>query len=671
MPITIELTIEGYQPGVKFYCTTPCSLVVAGLDPKIFELRMTNLETKLTLKSSSWQNDGQLIMSVADSRIVYLDTPLTSLFVDRCVVSELILTENKGLTISNTRFHSGSYALVYALIRTLIRVRNVTMEQASLVVESLGKSDDSNVQFLLAYSSFVSSQIFLVNVKNVRVSSCSFWGALPTIPQGLSDFYLFGKYELRYNPLVVTSEYRTLLIVEDSVFTQSNVGAIYLYGVGVSLQVINSRFADNEAPVGGAAIFMKGINTAQITNSSFFNNSQTLNQAISGTDACGGGALYALRTLLFTSKCSFESNRAAQFGGAVYGFSILRYESSLDTFLYNEAYAGGAIATVEYSYFTTVQIGQTVMKYNRASYSGGAMFFFKADISFGGLDDIASTIEQNVARIMGGGLYLVGSKRPKMGRTVISNNVAEVNSNLGDATSFPETVEITPKSTNRTMLGSPLGYNVKLKDLFGNRVPLNNVTLVGIVGDDFKAIYLEVSNVEDSGRSSQLLLTPYALSENWRYYNQPITSSISISYQGITFMNTFEVGMNIEACNGLTTVQLSRSLNRLNLYECRPNIYYILGISASIVFVFLLIIIGFTIFAIIKIRGMSKKVKRLDVKEKAEIELTQKLLDLQSLYSSHELESKHSYKNWLIKIEDLELIRKVGEGGNGVVYQAK
>ena len=90
-------------------------------------------------------------------------------------------------------------------------------------------------------------------------------------------------------------------------------------------------------------------------------------------------------------------------------------------------------------------------------------------------------------------------------------------------------------------------------------------------------------------------------------------------------------------------------------------------LAIVILAVVIAVVAGFIIW---KMRKMKKKVDILDEKEQAEIELTQKLMDLQALYTS-ELEGKYSFKNWLIKVEDIELIKKIGEGGNGFVYLAK
>ena len=174
-------------------------------------------------------------------------------------------------------------------------------------------------------------------------------------------------------------------------------GAIY---TAATLSVTASRFADNDAP-GGGAINSEGTGgILSVTASSF-----------TGNTARTGGAVAHAGTgqSSLVSHCTFTRNRADA-GGGLWVFTSLTVADC--AFSDNQATVGGAIASSG-----LLDVVNSTLTNNAASQTGGAI-----DNSVGDLTLVNSTVSGNTAGEDGGGIHDLGSVT--VVATTVSGNVA-------------------------------------------------------------------------------------------------------------------------------------------------------------------------------------------------------------------------------------------------------
>ncbi|MFM7407705.1 MAG: CHAT domain-containing protein [Cuspidothrix sp.] len=203
---------------------------------------------------------------------------------------------------------------------------------------------------------------------------------------------------------------------QDFQIKNSNIGTSSPYGSGIynnalnTVNINNLSFTNNSAPYGGAIYNGYG-GTVNINNSSFSENSAPYGSALggaiynsfgaitinnstfTGNSAAYGGAIYGAVTI---NNSTFSGNSAA-YGGAIYTNNIVNITSS--TFSNNTAVNnGGAI----YNSFNTVNITSSTFNNNKANNYGGAIYNQGGDGGSGFI--INSTLSSNQAN-NGGAIY--------------------------------------------------------------------------------------------------------------------------------------------------------------------------------------------------------------------------------------------------------------------------
>jgi Ca2+-binding RTX toxin-like protein len=183
-------------------------------------------------------------------------------------------------------------------------------------------------------------------------------------------------------------------------------GAIFSFGTGCTLTIINSKFDSNSAngALGGGAIFNGSATT--ITGSTLSNNASAGN----------GGAIANLGTssLTLTESTVKGNNATTGKGGGIYNTSSLSIVRS--TLSGNLASDGGGLANVNFSVATSASLLLTTISGNSATNRGGGIF---SDVGTT-TRIVDSTIALNGAAASGGGIFRQGTVT--MGGSILATN---------------------------------------------------------------------------------------------------------------------------------------------------------------------------------------------------------------------------------------------------------
>lgn len=315
------------------------------------------------------------------------------------------------------------------------------------------------------------ARIFQLNANNINIKNTTFTnGHANTSSQQFADWggaiYSNGAYKGH--------------VMSDCKFynnTAYNGGAIYLGGD--ASDIIGCEFEDNNATTSGGAVFLYGWSDT-ISDSTFkFNMADELGgavacysteQAVEITNSVfignvalkNGGAVSMQNAAGKITDSNFTGNTAYN-GGAVYwgseGGSISGGE-----FIENEAFGdlGGAIFAEG--------AGLTITSTFTENYAdnGGAIAVFKdATIS-------ESTFTNNTAKNYGGAVYVNGSAKLDITKSVMKNNTATVGSSIYSNGTIGSTIVnatiLDNKTWNDTGLGDLYVLNATLTDDMGNSI---------------------------------------------------------------------------------------------------------------------------------------------------------------------------------------------------------
>ncbi|KAG2379569.1 hypothetical protein C9374_006686 [Naegleria lovaniensis] len=530
--------------------------------------------------------------------------------------------------------------------------------------------------------------------------------------------YLVG---VDFATMSVSSTNRCVVILDQTSFRyMTTTSAVKIQSSGVWLSISNSEFVDNESRTSsGGAIYLKNVFQAMISNTLFKNNRWLSSRNSDDSTIEGGGALYHYNTLLLIQNCVFFNNTSHKFGGAVLSHDSQIFQEMSSTASQNTAKFGGALAVIG---TRETYIASCVHSENQATEIGGGFFLSQTLLTISvniqeknlnknknnnnPSEDASIMFSKNKARQYGGGYFLESrlsvvlngetlTKIPKeMWKTfvslVVQNNWSEEGHGIQEFASFPVEIQLrhewdhsgekynSSQSMIATHLGKKLKYSLELMDMFGQEVPFDQ-TFMKLVGVDDR-IFAKVS------------LDPTSMSNHSsaRTWNTSFTFQIFSHFANIE-LNPSNMTIIVAALQWTPTAYEKRTSTNVSLSTCPPFFeitlfqYEITGIPSFycgfqawylvpfILLVCLMVILILTLSSWVlwrKIKVLRMKALLLNEKEKAEMELNEKLLNLQALYTS-ELENKHSFKNWLIKVEDIKLLKKIAEGGNGMVYLAK
>jgi len=306
-------------------------------------------------------------------------------------------TPTIGVILKDIVFANARNTAVNATSYPGNRAKNVAFG----AVEFYGSGNITNCTFINNYA-FCAAAIALSSCTNFNITDCRFidntgfgqgGGAirLRTAVSGLTikNCWFEDNYGESYGGAVHSdsgSGNGEITVYNcDFIHNSAGSGAGGLFFETPNGVVINSRFVDNEAPLGGA-LYWNGV-SGSISNSNFTHNT--------ATDK--GGAIYTSQRATTTITTSKFENNSANYGGAIYFDNTANSAISICLFYNNSAvYDGGAIYCAG-TFFSVVNSNFTK---DSAENNGGAIYL---DV---GAYVYNCQFNQEHADVDGGGIYL-------------------------------------------------------------------------------------------------------------------------------------------------------------------------------------------------------------------------------------------------------------------------
>ncbi|KAL9649231.1 hypothetical protein ABK040_004252 [Willaertia magna] len=404
-------------------------------------------------------------------------------------------------------------------------------------------------------------------------------------------------------------------------------------------------------------------------------------------------------------SCHFIRNSATQNGGAITGFSKTG-TFTIKNSVFSNNFArdnGGALFLITLD--NDINISDCIFHHNRVSPdipfsnikegNGGAAYLIGNSI-FSGVE-----FYDNVA-IRGGALYtdfiaksvsdtlFINNYASLSGSGVFSNNLQTLNvfenklfANGTDSykSSFTSKVETTfyvgneEKEELIVFPGQVFYVILKPFDLLGNQI--NNfyepMTIINPLNGNF---ILKRDFTQPNGITKFSVLQ----SPHFNFTSELYLESIELTLP----MLKINIHLTITQCPDNYIIERDISTNYL---FCKPtefpiSVIIILTIIGTIVFLLFISIVGliiiYTCFRVVL------KLKKLELKEKAELEIEQKIIDKKVIFGDSSMNSSllqsdglskisrmEEIPSFLIPVEEIKIQKKIGEGGCGTVYSAK
>ncbi|KAL9649970.1 hypothetical protein ABK040_003088 [Willaertia magna] len=478
----------------------------------------------------------------------------------------------------------------------------------------------------------------------------------------------------------------------------------------------NLLFKNCTSNYNGGAMHVETTNGFKIKNSHFLNNKSNGK----------GGAIYSNISFseFYLQNCSFIDNTAKISGGAVHCENYELFQNYETNYINNQV-------TGEYKVISNTQQQQpssssqtitTTVNNNEISGLGGALYLSptKNDICLFSDIQITSLFENNKAS-KGGVIYLKGFCNKLHEFFDIQNSIRFINNTAtiaGGAIYFStyfDTVFTSQKVIENSYFnnkaiyyGNDIAsdvYNVGEFHIFRqnenikmDRLDIYSGELVTINFNNFTDFF--GSNITKIIEPLTIYSSQPYFTINWKVNSTIITTTntpiyyiydfnlilkerkVNNSFFPITFQfSTFSLNVTCQLlqCPEGKDLQYDEELNGF-ICKSLPNItlYIILIILGSILFFTVGIIIGAIIFYGIFI--VVKKLRILNKKEKAEKDMEKKMIMIINneeeenltqplLYNNNNVGKKNKYlENIVIPIEDIKVINRIAEGGNGIIY---
>ena len=211
-------------------------------------------------------------------------------------------------------------------------------------------------------------------------------------------------------------------------------GVVYASESIINIHSQTLLMANNTAIESGGAVYLAA---ASLT---FFSG----NHMLVGNQAHSGGVVYARESIIhvYSQSLLMENNSATETGGAAYiSKTDLTFFSGNNRLVHNQAHSGGALYAVSdnrvKAYSETL-----LMANNTARDTGGAVYLFKANLSFVSGNNTLNISTNSAIRHDGGGLYLTMSELKIRGESLhITRNRANKNGGGIHATNSSVIVE--------------------------------------------------------------------------------------------------------------------------------------------------------------------------------------------------------------------------------------
>ncbi|EFC47642.1 serine/threonine protein kinase [Naegleria gruberi] len=438
-----------------------------------------------------------------------------------------------------------------------------------------------------------------------------------------------------------------------------------------SLILKDSSFEGNVASIRGSAIYVSRGDLLDVRSSKFSQNVIIYKpEEAYSEQAPGGGAVFA------------------------YGLTNLNIQDSL--FQYNRIVhnpvkegMGGAILFTPSSVSTTVS--NITLSYNKAD-NGGAMYLYNIDYPNSKFQFSNINFLHNRAENSGGAVFLVGTTSMRIASqfktAFFDDNYAEL---YGDNyASDPKYFALSsngwePKDTpydfplsifKSLLLKKYTGFNlyagqfVKITldsfDLFNERMESIKNADIDLVfttninnTEDYKnhvsttfsndtAIF---SNVQVKGQLNQTLILYFKCKNVIQQFYFPVNLEPNCPF-------SFDYSVDDQACIFNSAVQNALLIS--------------LGVIVALGLTFIILLTTLCLYF------FKKKLKELKKREQAEEDLHKRLLQYQLISSKHSLHddtagnsSFNQDKSWIIKPEDLQIVERIGQGGESVIFLAK
>ncbi|KAL9649395.1 hypothetical protein ABK040_014306 [Willaertia magna] len=592
------------------------------------------------------------------------------LLIDNCKLnSQCEISQGADMIIFNSEF--GSTTSCKTLYLTQIHIENTIFKGENVLTH-----EDYDLH--IAYA------------QNIKILNCK------SFSNG-KWLFIVGSTDVKMDNLISTSVFDVLLLINlsitNSTFYKSTMYSVRLTDVR-NLQMYNTNFTQCHR-----ALTIENTHTpllsATFEKCNFIENFVS-KEAQMVSSVCLGGAIYAkaIEGDVYFKNCDFLSNVASNCGGAFY------FDMKGNVTIENGKFIKNVAGTIFDGTATIITYG-----------NGGAIY---AQIDILTLSD--DTILSENSAIRGGAIctnafippsnaLIIKNNAKIMGGGVFSNNIKALQNlyNLKDNTALiygndrtslvgSSIVEylVDNEKVDKLIIypGQPFDLNVKTFDLVGAPITniLDPIEYTVLFNDRFKLV---TGNSNPLGQFRFVILQKSDFKNNNYKLDEGFIIRFSISSVPINF--------TITSCPS----GFHEKLEGDSIF-CEKTEFPVAALVSLIVIgavVFFIIGIGFGILLIYIIAKVFIKLKRLDKKEKAELEMEKKIIDKQIVFgesidtpllgNNYEDESTASYYNnsknnnknnlwknrqqssFIIPVEELELEKKIGEGGGGTVYSAK
>ncbi|KAG2393789.1 hypothetical protein C9374_003553 [Naegleria lovaniensis] len=458
----------------------------------------------------------------------------------------------------------------------------------------------------------------------------------------------------------------------------------------------NSKFIKNFAQIYGGALYLNGAKRFSLLNNEFSENTAQLS----------GGALFIARDSLTVALngCLFVKNQV-----------LFDVASSIEKNILYKLYegAGGAVTIVFNSRISPASYDDARFIENRAS-RGGAFYLgdrYSSELRlFGG----NLKFEKNYASVAGGAIY-IGMSRGLPSSSFINSGVVFKDNNAGmvgnDYSTSCQNLTFDSKSSqvNEIAIGESSVLGLNMIASFNQTVPLRFEKFILY----HPSLLLKIDKLE----FNKLMFTPYLQTNNHSSLSLPLTILIATETDKVAQFN-----LTLQPC-GQGFQLADQVVDGKVVYSCKPYVDTVTLIIAIVVPLSIVMFLTGILLGVALIYGVVFIVAKLRIlkrKEKAERELERKLMDKRMVFnlgddeiqsqaqmeiesSSNMNHSKSSraksqasglgldaplleksfllepieYLNrknqpsFIIPIEKLTVVKKIGEGGNGVIYLAK
>ncbi|EFC38231.1 predicted protein [Naegleria gruberi] len=495
-------------------------------------------------------------------------------------------------------------------------------------IENSGMDIRIGLSAELSYSKFVNTSLNVVGMNSLILDNSIFTTNSSLSIVGISKVRIF-RGNFSYNSNALSMEYVTSIeligcnfirnlkplrvVNRPKVTTGSNI-----------LKVDSCLFVENTAQYGGA--IYSEFTTIISTNNRYISNK-----------AANGGAIYVKSTTFIDSYSTLDSNQAilglfdcnnpeeCGNGGAVYSVDGYGQFVSQSVINGNQAVKGGIC------FNRCIFSASLLMSNNRASYSGSDIFFKEIPPEFRNAIPLRYKSNGLGSRELIGVKWRIMTDRESL---FDSNEYHIISVYPGKTISieFTSLIDI----FNNTLESSQIAPSISLLSSGGYNIVTNPFD---VNSNTFLNVYVQAPN----DRMEHIL-------------------NASVAFSDRDF--TFEFGIRVERCPFDYAFDSST-----NVCTFRSHTAIILAVVFGVLILF--IFMGVGLVSCVKI---TQALVKLYKREKKEKRIAHKLIDKQFIFGDESpllinLLAKN-VNNIIIPIEDIEIVKRIGEGSMGTVYMA-